>query len=79
MTETERQTIRTFMRWCCQEQIITKSMELSYMPNVSAEFRKGYIKALRSVESKLGLLMIERNFDLRDISINPFKKYNAKT
>lgn len=74
MTETERQAIRTFLRWCCQEQYITKGMELSYMPNVSIEFRKGYIEVLKNAETRLGLLMIEQNLDLRDISRNPFKR-----
>jgi len=60
-----KNSLLSWMKWCRNEQVMTQLMTVSYMPNVSDEYRKGRIEALKNAESILGLLMIEKGIDLR--------------
>lgn len=60
-------SLKIWMNWCRNEQFITKMLDVSYMPDVSFEYRKGYVEGLRIAEAHLGLLMIEKGIDLRSV------------
>lgn len=58
-------SLKSWMTWCRDEQFITQAMNVSYMPDVSDEYRKGRIDGLAQAEAILGLLMFRQGIDLR--------------
>ena len=57
--------LATWIRYIRDEQAMTTRMNVSYMPSVSEEYRRGRADGLRIAESTLGLLALERGIDLR--------------
>jgi len=58
--------LTTWMTFIRDEQAMTTRMNVSYMPGVSEEYRRGRADGLRLAESTLGLLAYEHGIDLRD-------------
>jgi hypothetical protein len=58
--------LTTWMTYIRDEQAMTTRMNVSYMPGVSEEYRRGRADGLRLAESTLGLLAYEHGIDLRD-------------
>ena len=58
--------LTTWMTYIRDEQAVTTHMNVSYMPGVSKEYRRGRADGLRLAESTLGLLAYEHGIDLRD-------------
>lgn len=68
MNDVERENLRhslmAWMIWCCDEQMMTRVMTVSYMPDKSPDYREGRIQALRDAEARLGILMGAAGIDL---------------
>ena len=50
---------KKWLVWIRNEQMLTGVMNVSYMPDESADYRRGRIDGLRSAESHLGMLMLD--------------------
>ena len=57
--------LKTWMEYVRHEQRLTLFMNVSYLPDASADFRRGRAEGLRLAESMLGMLALEQGIDLR--------------
>ena len=58
--------LTVWMTYIRDEQAMTTRMNVSYMPSVSKEYRRGRADGLRLAESALGLMAYKHGIDLRD-------------